>query len=188
MRRRLTKKEVLTIPNIMSFFRIALIPLYLWLYCEAKEYGLAIIVLLISGLSDILDGVVARKFNMVSDFGKFIDPVADKLTQAALILSLSIRYPDIIFLFAEFAVFGITMGIVGFIVFEKTDIVNSAQWFGKMSTVVLEVSMAILILFVNIPQKIADILFMVCGAIMLFSFINYIILFVRTLKKNKNKK
>ena len=188
MRRRLTRKEILTIPNIMSFFRIALIPLYLWLYCGVKEYVLAIAVLLVSGLSDILDGIVARKFNMVSDFGKFIDPVADKLTQAALILSLSIRYPHILFLFAEFAIAGITMGVVGFIVFEKTDIVNSAQWFGKMSTVVLEVSMAVLILFVDIPAKTADILFMICGAIMLFSFINYIILFTGTLKKNKGGK
>ena len=185
MKRRITKKDILTIPNLMSFFRIALIPLYLWLYCGVKEYGIAVAVLIFSGITDIFDGIVARKFNMVSDFGKFIDPVADKLTQAALILSLSVRYPHILLLFIAFAVMGITMGVVGFIVFEKTDIVNSAQWFGKMATVVLEVSMALLIVFVDIPQAVADILFMICGAILIFSFIMYIILFTKTLKKNR---
>ena len=88
----------------MSFFRIALIPLYLWLYCVQKAVIPAICVLALSGLTDIFDGIVARKFNMVSDFGKFIDPVADKLTQGALILSLSVNFPDIWPLFFIFLI------------------------------------------------------------------------------------
>ena len=102
MKKRFSKKEILTIPNFISFFRIALIPLFLWLYCAEEKPFAAIAVLAVSGISDIADGIIARRFNMVSDFGKLLDPVADKLTQAALILSLSVRYPEIWALFFIF--------------------------------------------------------------------------------------
>ena len=90
MHRILKKDQILTIPNLLSIIRLLMIPLIIWLYCEAQQYGLAVIVILLSGLTDIVDGFIARKYHMVSDFGKILDPAADKLTQAALILCLSV--------------------------------------------------------------------------------------------------
>ena len=78
------KHQILTIPNLMSLFRLCLIPLIVWLYHEKEMYGLAAFALVISGITDVADGIVARRFDMVSDFGKAFDPVADKLTQFAM--------------------------------------------------------------------------------------------------------
>ena len=78
------KKEVFTIPNLLSLFRLALIPVYAHIYLgatERRQFLIAGLILAISCLTDLIDGKIARKFNMISDFGKALDPVADKLTQ-----------------------------------------------------------------------------------------------------------
>ena len=80
-----TKNKILTIPNLLSLFRLCLIPVFMWLYCVEKNYLWTGIILIISGLTDTVDGFVARHFNMISDLGKILDPVADKLTQAAML-------------------------------------------------------------------------------------------------------
>lgn len=91
MHRIFRKDQVLTIPNLLSVIRLALIPLIVWLYIGKQEYSAAVAVILISGATDIIDGFIARKFNMVSDLGKILDPVADKLTQATVILCLTVK-------------------------------------------------------------------------------------------------
>ena len=73
--------EIFTIPNILSMFRIVLLPFIVWFFVCKEDHVMAIIILLVSGMSDILDGFIARKFNMISDFGKIIDPVAQEIAQ-----------------------------------------------------------------------------------------------------------
>ena len=83
------KKEIFTIPNLLSFFRLILIPVYMTIYLHASkpsDYILAGSILAISCLTDMFDGKIARKFNMITTFGKFLDPLADKLTQFSLLL------------------------------------------------------------------------------------------------------
>ena len=183
MKKRWTKKEILTIPNGMSVFRILLIPLFLWLYVEKGLHYGGLSVLVLSALSDIFDGIIARKFDMVSDFGKILDPIADKLTQGSLILALTLRYPEIWFLFVIFAVKELTVGIVGLISLKKTDTVGSAQWFGKLTTVIFESCMAFLLLCPTIPPKIADGIFAFCAATLLFSLIMYLLYFLRLIRE-----
>ena len=84
------KKEILTIPNLLSVFRIALIPVYLNIYLDGA-YGRAAAVLAVSCLTDLVDGKIARKFNMISNVGKVLDPLADKLTQLVFCDSVAIR-------------------------------------------------------------------------------------------------
>lgn len=74
------KQEAFSIPNLLSYFRLLLIPLFIQLYMN-ENFTEALITLAASGLSDVIDGRVARKYNMVTDLGKVLDPVADKLTQ-----------------------------------------------------------------------------------------------------------
>ena len=74
------QKKILTIPNILSIFRICLIPFTAYLYVCKKEYLLTLWMLILSGITDIIDGSIARSFNMIIDFGKILDPIADKLT------------------------------------------------------------------------------------------------------------
>ena len=137
MHRVLRKDQILTIPNLLSIVRLCLIPLIIWLYCVKKDYTLAVIVILISGATDIVDGFIARHFNMVSDFGKILDPVADKLTQGAVIICLTVKYKLMYALIALFAVKEIVMALFGYFAITKKDSVNSAKWYGKVNTVLL---------------------------------------------------
>ena len=147
VRDHLKKEDIWTIPNIISMFRIALIPFILWVYCGVQNYTVAMILIIISGLSDIVDGKIARKFNMVSNFGKFLDPVADKMTQGTLIICLISRYKWMIALIIFFVLKEAVMFLAGYIVFKNTDSVNSAKWHGKLSTVVLYAVMFVLLLY-----------------------------------------
>ena len=88
-----SQSKILTIPNLLSFFRLCLIPVFMWLYCVERNYLWTGIILIISGLTDTVDGIIARKFNMISDLGKVLDPIADKVTQAAMLFCLLTRFP-----------------------------------------------------------------------------------------------
>lgn len=175
------RHEILTIPNILSLVRLGLIPLFLWLYCVKSAHVWAVVILALSGLSDILDGWIARRFNMVSDLGKILDPAADKLTQMALIVCLVMRYEQIWALFGLFLIKELTMGILGLLVVLKTKLVPGARWFGKACTAVLEGSMGILILFPMLPAAAANALILLSGCMLAFSFAQYVILDVRLL-------
>ncbi len=184
---RWSKSSFLTIPNAMSLLRLALIPVYLWLYCGKSLYGWSLAVLILSGITDMLDGRFARQFDQVSDVGRILDPVADKLTQTALIISLAGRYREIWILFALFVVKELLMGITGLIVLMRTDTMKNARWFGKLSTVVLEVSMGVLIIFPNISPTLADTLLILSGALLTFSGIQYVLCDLRVLKEQKKQ-
>lgn len=173
MHRVLKKEQLLTIPNLLSIFRLALIPLIIWLYCEKKEYGWTVIVLLLSSATDVLDGFIARKYHMVSDFGKILDPAADKLTQAAIIVCLAVKYKLMIPLIIFFIIKEIIMTAFGYLAIKKKDSVNSAKWYGKANTVILYIVMMLLILFPNISEPTANALIIICGAAMLVSLALY---------------
>ena len=73
----------MTIPNCISLFRIVLVPCFAWIFLTAEqpeEFTLAAVLLVVSGISDLLDGWIARRFHMTSKLGKILDPAADKLT------------------------------------------------------------------------------------------------------------
>lgn len=181
MSKRWNKEAVFTVPNAMSAARMLLIPVFLWLYYKKELYIWAAAVLVLSGVTDIFDGRVARQFGQVSDVGKILDPVADKLTQAALILSLAGRYSQIWLLFGLFAAKEILVGIAGLAVLVKADTVSSARWFGKLTTFVLEASMGVLVLFPDISQT-ANALFSLCALMLLGSMAGYLICDIRLIR------
>ena len=180
------RDQVLTIPNLLSLLRLLMIPLIVWLYCEKESYTGAAAMILVSGLTDIADGIIARKFHLVSDLGKILDPVADKLTQAALIYCLIARFDWMLWLFILFAVKEVIMGISGLAVIKKKDVINSAQWFGKLATVVLYVVMLLLFLFPDTPVAAANCMILACAAVILLSLVKYL-RFYRKLLSNEEK-
>ena len=186
MHRVLKKDQILTIPNLLSIVSLALIPLIVWLYCVKKEYNWAVAIILLSGITDMVDGYIARHFNMISDFGKILDPVADKMTQAAVIICLTVKYDFMYVLITLFAIKELVMGAMGFLAIKKKDSVNSAKWYGKANTVVLYAVMMLLILFPGMPNALANTLITLCGAMMLFSFVLYTRFYIRLLS-DKNK-
>ena len=97
------RKEIQTIPNLLSIFRILLLPIYLYFVLRQSFY-VAGTIIVVSGLSDYLDGVIARRYNQVTDLGKVLDPFADKLTQLFLILSMAWYRPWLWLLFGLFLI------------------------------------------------------------------------------------
>ena len=180
-RRYLTREQILTIPNFMSLFRLVLVPLIVWIYWKSR-YRCAAGLVLLSGLTDILDGIVARKFDMVSDLGKMLDPLCDKLTHAALLLCLVKRYHYIWIVFGLLAVKELTMLVLGSIAVKRREQVHSAKWYGKLCTVIFETVMVVLILFPDIPKNAVIAMLTVCSASMFFSLVMYVIFFLHVIR------
>jgi cardiolipin synthase (CMP-forming) len=83
--------RVLTIPNILSFVRLLGVPLFLWLVLGPHADGWALVVLLVSGVTDYLDGKLARSLNQTTRLGQVLDPVADRLYILAVVTGLAMR-------------------------------------------------------------------------------------------------
>jgi len=189
MRRFFQKKQIFTLPNLLSTVRIALIPLIVWLYTVEENYLAAVAVILLSGATDIVDGWIARRFNMISDFGKALDPLADKLTQATVLLCLLTEYSYIWVLFILFALCELAKLTLGVIIAQKYDEVNSAKWYGKVNTVIIYATLLSLILFPQMHDALATSLMLFCAAFMVFTHVMYFIFMAKiVIHKRKNPK
>ena len=129
--------KILTIPNLLSLFRICLIPLSVWLYCGKQDFSGAGWVILLSGVTDVADGYIARRFNMVSDLGKVLDPIADKLTQTAMMLCLLTGFPLMIVSILLIVGKELFMSATGFVILRRSREVPGASWHGKVATFLL---------------------------------------------------
>ena len=129
--------RIITVPNLLSFFRLCLIPVIIWSYCVKKNPLLAGEILLLSGLTDLADGYIARRFHRISNLGKILDPVADKLTQAAMLICLFTRFPHVLLLIVIMAGKELYMVVSGCLVIRKTGKVHGADWHGKIVTFLL---------------------------------------------------
>ena len=181
------KKKIITIPNLLSFFRLCLIPVIIWFYCVRGEPVWTAAVLTLSGITDIVDGYIARKFSMVSDLGKILDPVADKLTQICVLFCLLTHYPHIVFPLVLLVVKEIFAAISGILVIRKTGKVFGADWHGKATTVTLYALMVTHLLWYQIPDDISFILTGICVGIMLMSFLLYAIRNICLIRQGKHK-
>ena len=172
------KKEILTIPNLLSLFRLALIPVYVVIYLNAREPGQYITagaILAVSCLTDMVDGKIARRFGMISTVGKVLDPVADKATQFTLTLCLSMNYPVLRPVLILFVIKEGFQLIVGIIHFRKGKMLPGALIAGKICTTVLFVSLIALVLFPGIPHSVVTAIALVDTGFLIISFISYII-------------
>lgn len=175
-----TSKKVLTIPNLLSLFRLLLAGLFVWVYrreglTDGRPWLLAILV--VSAVTDMLDGRIARKFHMISDLGKILDPIADKVTQGVLILCLLFEYRLMRPILILFIIKELYMAIAGARVLMKTHRNEGAKWYGKVSTAVTYVVMILLFLIPDLTLTAANILIGISGICMLLSLSMYIRLY-----------
>lgn len=170
------KKKIFTIPNILSVFRIGLAILFLDIYID---YGLdvkrteLIMILCISGLTDFLDGKIARKFNMISELGKVLDPIADKLTQCILLVCFLHKYSTAKYVFLLFLIKEVYMGAAGLKTISVTGKNEGAMWYGKVSTAVFYFVMILLLCVPNISAMFAENVLVLCGIFMLLALVLY---------------
>lgn len=134
----------MNLPNKLTMFRICMVPVFLVLLCvnlpmsdTAMRIATAV-VFAITSLTDMIDGKIARKYNLITDFGKFMDPLADKFLVMAAMLGILVRFDDLrpvfvwaaaIVIFREFAVTSLRLVVAG-----KSGIVVAAAWLGKVKT------------------------------------------------------
>ena len=149
--------RIITVPNLLSFFRFCLIPVIIWSYCVKENPLLAGEILLLSGLTDLADGYIARRFHMISNLGKILDPV---------IMAVKELY----------------MAVSGCLVIRKTGKVHGADWHGKIVTFLLYGTVAVHIIWFHITPMVSDLLIGLCAIMMVVSVVLYIIKNTRTLR------
>lgn len=186
---KLTAREVFSVPNILSYVRLLLIPIFTYLFIHAedtKDYYLIGFIIFLSAVTDLLDGWFARKFNQITELGKVIDPIADKLTQAAIVVCLLFRYPYMWILFILLVVKELFMGVIGLMLLKRGKKLDGAKWFGKLSTAVFYVAMGILITFPNLPTEFVVFLMAITGIFLTISFILYIPEYIKLYKNRED--
>ena len=156
-----------TIPNMLSLFRLALIPAVVATYLTDRSIWLPAVLLGLSGLTDLFDGAIARKFNQVSEVGKLLDPIADKLTQIAVIFSLAVKTPSLWWLVAIIGIKEILQGIGGLLLLRSDVKVHAAEWFGKVATVLFYVVMVAIVVFPDMPTTLMYALIALVAAAMI---------------------
>ncbi len=167
------QNRILTVPNILSFFRLCLVPVFVWLYSVEQNFAWAAAILILSGLTDLVDGIIARRFHSVSNLGKILDPIADKLTQAAALFCLILRFPLMIAPFILLVVKEIFVGITGAMVIRRTGKVYGANWHGKVATWLLYITMIVHVIWHDIPLTYSNLFIVICIIVMAVSFVLY---------------
>ena len=174
------KKEIFTIPNLLSLFRLALIPVYVNIYLNATEirhYHIAGSILAVSCLTDMVDGMIARHCNMISTVGKVLDPLADKVTQLAITICLSVRYPQlrgVLVLFLAKEIFQLVAALINL---HRGKMLSGALMAGKICTTVLFISLIAMVLFPELPMGVVDGIALVDSAFLSLAFVSYILAF-----------
>lgn len=177
------KKKIITIPNILSTFRLILIPFMLWAYCSLESPALTAGLVVLSGVTDVVDGFIARRFGMISDLGKALDPIADKLTQIAILFCLLSRFPLILLPLILILVKEISALVLRGIILHKAKEVEGAVWHGKANTVILYTVMFIHIVWYNIPSAVSTVFILVSSSMMLLSFVLYSLYCIKRLSE-----
>ena len=174
---------ILTIPNLLSLLRLLLIPLIIRAYIQKNDCVLTAALVVLSGLTDLADGFIARRFHMISDLGKILDPIADKLTQAAMLICLLLRFPLMIAPLVLMVAKETFMTITGFLVIKHKGIVDGANWHGKVATVLLYGMMILHVFWYEITPVASAISIGLCALMICISFVLYAIRNVKTLKQ-----
>ena len=192
-----------TIPNWMCFVRIALIPVFSVLFVK-ESYIAAFIVMIVAALTDVFDGKIARKYNMVSNLGKILDPIADKLSQIAIVVILIVKFWSFdgplkcllfLFIFKE-----LVMVIAGVILLSLGMRPVAAEVWGKVATVVFYTFMITIIAigpsgallgvwFIKaLPMPVIYVMVVISAIFAFVSLFGYAPGFLRQIKEKKNKK
>ncbi len=199
-------KGCLTIPNLLSALRIVIVPVFAYFFLNG-QIGLAVLMLALSGLSDFLDGKIARRFNQISALGKVLDPVADKLTQitlAVLLFYTFFKSQDVTlkafsWVFLVFIIKELIMVVGGGIMLLFNIRPVAAEFYGKLATAAFYGIMIIIVAFgpeigvfresfFQLPPVVMMILVGISAILTVVAFISYMPETFRQFKEKKNSK
>ena len=187
---RIRKEDLFSIPNILTYARILLVPVFIIVYLNAKGLSghiWAAVIVVVSGLTDIVDGYIARKYHMITDWGKIVDPIADKAMQFAMLFCVVWKYPLVWILVVFYAVKEIVSFAFSSYLYRHQKYISGANWAGKLCTVVLFLVMMALIVVPKVPDNILIIMIIVSGAFMLLAFVVYMTAYIKLLIELKRE-
>lgn len=182
-------KNFFNIPNLLSLLRIIIIGPFVYYFLE-DNYIMAAIIIAISGLSDMCDGYIARKLDIVTKLGIMLDPIADKFTLAAVVVCLGIKIPVIMPIIIILLGKEVLMLLAGAILLGNHKTPPPAQWYGKLATVIFYIS-AVFIVLLKSVWKIENttlIITLMCinVALMTFALARYFILFLKIMSNDSD--
>lgn len=174
------------VPNVLSLFRLLLVPFIAVMYLYG-ETTWAVIALVVSGVTDVVDGFVARHFDQITDLGKILDPLADKLTQMTVALCLTWKNIELLPLLVICVCKELAQMVGGLLLLGKGETIRGSKWYGKLATV-LFYSVAVILVqpFVTVPHTWQLVLVGLVLVAMMVAFFNYLIIFVKTSREAKN--
>jgi CDP-diacylglycerol--glycerol-3-phosphate 3-phosphatidyltransferase len=176
------------VPNILTIFRFFLIP-FIVLFALNGNYTYSIIFFTLSGITDMLDGYIARKYELVSDFGKMMDPLADKLVQISLLSVLTFQNVVDLFVIIIVILKELILIIGAIFLYRKKDIVSKSNWYGKASTTLFYLGIVMSMLFTqfdwNFTIPYHKIVMYTATFATIFSLVMYLINFLK-IRKNTN--
>lgn len=143
-REKKSRNKNLTVPNALSVLRIVIVPFFAWSFLNG-QLVVAAALLVLSGLSDMFDGLIARKFNQITELGKILDPFADKLTQGVVAFCLAVRFPMIGPVLGLFIAKELLMLCCALVLLKKHKRPGGAKWYGKVATVLFYVSVCVIV-------------------------------------------
>lgn len=184
------RNKNINIPNALSILRIILIVPFVILFVHDQVYQAAV-VLVISGLSDMFDGMIARKFNQFTELGQMLDPLSDKLTQGAVAVCLALEQPVLVPLLAIFIVKEVLMLSAGFVLIKRGKKPGGAKWYGKVATTMFYVSFTVIVALKGIwnieIMPLTVTLLSVTAALMIYAFVQYAKVFFTVLHSDDPK-
>ncbi len=174
----------MNIPNILTLVRICLIPVFVWQFFSGNT-SVAACLLILSGVTDVLDGYIARRYNLITKFGTVFDPFADKLTQVTAAFCIALGgYKPMWIVFAFIFVKELVFALGGYKLYRKSETVVMAKWYGKVATFVFYCSFFLFIVYGNMmPPAIKILIICVALAFSLLSLISYSRVFYKLQKK-----
>jgi len=173
----------INIPNALSALRIILIVPFVIFFMN-NQIALAAAMIVISGLSDMFDGMIARKFNQFTELGQMLDPFADKLTQGTVAVCLAIKQPILIPVLAIFVFKEVSMIIAGCVLVKRKKRPCGAKWFGKLATGMFYVAVTLIVALKGIwnysNNTLTITMLSITAAFMIYAFVKYFMIFLKT--------
>ena len=184
----------MNLPNLLSIIRIILAPVFALVFFigtgSAYEQTLLIVaalVLILSGLTDFFDGVIARSYNMITELGKFLDPFADKLTQAIVCVCITIKHIEFLLVLIPFFIKEL-MSLAASVVFIKEKMVlPSSRWYGKATTFIFYILTIVIIVVPDLPSAVIYVFSGIIVFFLILTIINYLPIYFRIRKQFAKK-
>ena len=175
----------MNLPNFLTIIRLLLVPIMAY-FLISRDFTLAILFYVLASVTDILDGYIARKYNLITDLGKILDPLADKLLQFSALVGLWVVDVIPFWITLVFFLKEIFMGLGAIKLLRRNDVVVSSKWFGKLSTILFFIAIVFSMFseyFIMLKPYVLP-MFILAILSLFFAFIMYLIDFINVQKKN----